>query len=75
MCWVGDELVGPLKTAPRWPADNSSPDGTIGEHLRTMLVAYGEMPGGSVLRMMELRDRIEQRARAIDRQRAQGDTK
>jgi hypothetical protein len=70
MRWLGDELVGPLENARQWLEDNPCPDDGIGAHLRAMLVAYSEMPGASVPCMMELRDRIEQHARAIDRKQA-----
>jgi hypothetical protein len=67
MRWVGDELDGPLENARRWLDDNPCPDEAIGTHLRAVLVAYAQMPGASVPRMMELRDGIAEHAVAIDR--------
>jgi hypothetical protein len=70
MRWPGDELVGPLEKARRWLEDNPCPDEAIGEHLRAMVVAYSEIPGATVPRMMELRDIIQHHAKAVDRRDA-----
>jgi hypothetical protein len=74
MRWEGDELAGPLENARHWLESNPCPDPVVGAHLRAMLVAYGEMPGVSVPRIMELRNTIEQHARAIDRRRMPRDS-
>jgi hypothetical protein len=75
MRWEGDELIGPLAEARRWLEDNPCPDPAVSAHLRAMLVAYSEMPGVPLPRVMELRRAIEHHAQAIERRRTPRDAK
>ena len=69
--WVDDEFAATITTTRQWLSDNPCPDGSLGQHFVEMLGAYAEMTSATVARVMELRVKIADHVKAVDRWRTQ----
>jgi hypothetical protein len=69
MPWTGEDVPAAVEAARQWHRENPCPDGSLDQHLESILDAYGEMANATVARVMEIREIIEVHTTALDRRR------